>query len=267
VLANGLGGDTLLRRFSEEDALVGSGGDELRGVVGGSSEKQGVLLVGATPRSHREALAVIDAEADARGKSEDFRKAITGSGFKIAIPAKDTSDELTFTRVMEFYGTSYQKIIENGGSIVHGDYNQIVGAIKYGRVDYMFGATTKPAEIIAGASDAARAVELVSMPADLMDFLQKNYGYGRGKIEAKTYPKLQAADISTTFMETVFIISADVPDDVAYKITKTLINNRGKLAAINASMADYDPDTAWNNLPVPLHPGAARAYKELGFMK
>ena len=72
VLANGPGGDTLLRRFGEEDALVGSGGDELRRIVGGPPQKQGVLLVRTAPCSHGEALAVIDAEADARGKTVSF---------------------------------------------------------------------------------------------------------------------------------------------------------------------------------------------------
>jgi TRAP transporter TAXI family solute receptor len=203
----------------------------------------------------------------AKDKTGDLRKAITGKGFRIALPQKDTSDELTFTRVMEFYGTSYAKIAENGGSVIHGDYNQIVSAIKDGSADYLFGATTKPAAIITEVGEGPRPIVLESMPVDLMDFLQTTYGYGRGKIEAKTYPKLQSQDVTTTFMETVFIISSDVPDDVAYKVTKTLIASRAKLPAINASMSDYNPGTAWKNLPVPLHPGAERAYRELGFMK
>jgi uncharacterized protein len=203
----------------------------------------------------------------AKDQRLDFKSAITGKGFRIALPQKDTSDELTFTRVMEFYGTSYQKIIDNGGKVVHGNYNEIVNAIQVGDVDFMFGATTKQAEIIIRAGESPRAIELTSMPDDVVDYLQKNYGYGRGEIETKTYPALQSSDVSTTFMETIFIVSSDDSDDLIYRITKTLIQNHANLAVIDPSLANFDPASAWKNLPVPLHPGAARAYQELGFMK
>ncbi|HEV2652634.1 MAG TPA: TAXI family TRAP transporter solute-binding subunit [Rhizomicrobium sp.] len=196
----------------------------------------------------------------------DLRAAVTGRGFRIAVPAKDTSDELTFQRVMAFYDTSYDRIERDGGLVIHGNYDEIAAALKDGKVDYLFGATTKPAAIIASIGEGPRPMALTPMPADLMGSLAKTYGYGRGVIPAGTYPKLQSGDIETTFMETIFMISAEVPEETAYKITRTLLTHRAELAAINASMADFDPKTAWRNLPAPLHPGAARAYRELGFM-
>ncbi len=98
-----------------------------------------------------------------------------------------------------------------------------------------------------------------------MDHLTKVYGYGRGVIAAKMYPKLQSREIATMFMETIFMIAADVSERLAYEIAKTLITHREQLAGINASMADFDPAMAWRNPPAPMHPGALRAYRELGF--
>ena len=203
----------------------------------------------------------------ARTVEANFRAAMTGRGFRIALPAKNTSDELTFQRVMEFYGTSYEKIAAAGGEALHGTYDEIVAYLKEGLAGYLFGATTKPAAIIGAAGEGPRAIELSAMAADLMEHLSKTYGYGRGIIPAGTYPKLQSADITTTFMETVFVISADVSDDVAYRITRTLLRNPEKLAAINKSMAEFNPRTAWQSQSAPLHPGAALAYRELGFMQ
>jgi TRAP-type uncharacterized transport system substrate-binding protein len=48
---------------------------------------------------------------------------------------------------------------------------------------------------------------------------------------------------------------------------KALLARRGQLASVHASLVDFDPKTAWKNSPAPLHPGAARAYRELGFMR
>ncbi len=197
--------------------------------------------------------------------TSDFRAAVTGRGVRIAIPAKDTSDELTFQRVLAFYGTSYERIAGDGGRVVHGTYDEIVAALTRGKADYLFGATTKPAVIIAEAGAGARPLRLESLPADLMAHLTRAYGYGRGIIPAATYPALQSADITTTFMETIFMISAAVPEESAYRIARTLLTHRAELIAISASMADFDPRQAWRNPPAPLHPGAVRAYRELGY--
>jgi uncharacterized protein len=197
----------------------------------------------------------------------DFKTAITGRGFRIAVPPKDTSDELTFQRVLAYYGTSYDRIERDGGTVVFGNYDQIAAVIKEGKVDYLFGATTKPASIITDIGNGPREIVLTPMPADLITSLAKTYGYGRGVIPAGTYPKLQTEDVETTFMETIFMVSADVSEDEAYRVTKALLTHRGELGSINASLIAFDPAKAWQNLPVPLHPGAARAYRELGYMK
>jgi hypothetical protein len=42
---------------------------------------------------------------------------------------------------------------------------------------------------------------LTPIPTDLMAALAKTCGYGRGVIQAGTYPKLQSGDVETTFME------------------------------------------------------------------
>lgn len=39
-----------------------------------------------------------------------------------------------------------------------------------------------------------------------------------------------------------------------------------RLPAVHPSLAGFNPATAWRNVPAPLHPGAARAYREAGFM-
>jgi TRAP transporter TAXI family solute receptor len=200
-----------------------------------------------------------------RDSTDDFRAAVTGRSLRIAIPAKDTSDELTFQRVLAFYGTSYERVARDGGRVVHGTYDEIVAALKDGEADYLFGATTKPAAIIAEAGAGARPLRLASMPADLMEHLTRSYGYGRGIIPAGTYPTLQSADVRTTFMETIFMISAAVPEESAHRITRTLLTHRAELVAISASMAEFDPRQAWRSPPAPLHPGALRAYRELGY--
>lgn len=99
-------------------------------------------------------------------------------------------------------------------------------------------------------------------------FVEK-FGYGKGIIPANSYKKLQpdAGDTKVTTMEALILVSSTVSEDTAYRITKTLIASMDRFPNIYKVLGKYDPKTAWQNQPIPLHPGAAKAYKELGFMK
>ena len=66
-------------------------------------------------------------------------------------------------------------------------------------------------------------------------------------------------------MDSVILVHESVPDDIAYRITRTLIRNRGpRLVAIHASMGAWDPATSVKYQGLPLHPGAIKAFREAG---
>ncbi len=62
----------------------------------------------------------------------------------------------------------------------------------------------------------------------------------------------------------LLITRADLSDDNAYLLVKTLIENYNELKTINKVMADWKPEVAVRELTVPYHPGAIRYYKEKG---
>ena len=101
-----------------------------------------------------------------------------------------------------------------------------------------------------------------------MKHLVEKFGYGKGVIPAGSYKKLQpdAGDTAVTTMEALILVSSTVSEATAYRVTKTLIANKDRFPNIYKVLGKYDPKIAWQNQPVPLHPGAAKAYKELGFM-
>ena len=59
-------------------------------------------------------------------------------------------------------------------------------------------------------------------------------------------------------------IDDEVPDELAYQMAKLLYANLDALKAAHSAANDIDPMKAAQNLPVPLHPGAARYYQEAG---
>ena len=58
----------------------------------------------------------------------------------------------------------------------------------------------------------------------------------------------------------------DTPEQEAYDLAKAIDENHGALIWF-IRVYTYDPKTVWHNFGVPLHPGAERYYREVGYMK
>ena len=60
------------------------------------------------------------------------------------------------------------------------------------------------------------------------------------------------------------IASDDVPDEIAYKIIMSIHKNWNQLKSIHALAKQWTLKNTLDNPPIPFHPGAIRAFKELG---
>lgn len=197
----------------------------------------------------------------------DMRTILTTKGIKIGTAQRSSTDEMTLQRIMKFLGTSADKIRADGGRYLTGSYADISSAYSDGQVDYLYVALAKPAAMFTEIAQGRRGGKLVEFPADIRKHLADTYAYAEGSIPASTYPTLQSADIAVTAMDSVILLHESVPEDVSYKIMKTLLKNKGaRLSAIHVSMGAWDPAVSWKYPGVPLAPGAARAYKEAGLM-
>jgi TRAP transporter TAXI family solute receptor len=188
---------------------------------------------------------------------------------RIGTSPKATSEELTLQRALAFYGNDAAKVSAAGGSVINGTYSQLVSAFDDNQIDVIFGAGSVPTGIALEVETGRRNAKLIAVDAPLMDYLSTTYGYGKGVIPAGSYEKLQpgGAEIPVTTLEALILVADSVPEDVVYRMTKSLIENRDRFPNIYKVLGKYDPAVAWQNQPVPLHPGAEKAYRELGFMK
>ena len=203
----------------------------------------------------------------ADGGPEDMRGILTQRGLKIACPQRSSTDEMTLQRILRFLGTSPDRIRSEGGRYLNGSYADIAAAYADGQVDYLYAALAKPAAILTEIGQGRRASRLVGFDDDVRKHLIDTYAYAEGVLPAATYPQLQDRDLMVTTMDTVILVHDTVPEDVAYRITRTLIKNKGqRLVAIHASMGSWDPAKAWRYNGVPLHPGATKAFREAGVM-
>jgi TRAP transporter TAXI family solute receptor len=83
-------------------------------------------------------------------------------------------------------------------------------------------------------------------------------------IGADLYPATGA--VQTVSLRAVWIVNDQVAGDIVYGVAKALFNpaNRDTLDGSHRSAALIRLDSATADLPAPLHPGAARFYREMG---
>ena len=82
-------------------------------------------------------------------------------------------------------------------------------------------------------------------------------------LKAGTYPG-QDKDIATIAQPNFLAVNADVDEEHVYLLTKAIYENLPFLQAIHKATNAMNIKSATAGLPVPLHPGALRYYKEVG---
>jgi TRAP transporter TAXI family solute receptor len=102
----------------------------------------------------------------------------------------------------------------------------------------------------------------VAIPSEVVAKIG-NPAYQSAMIPANTYDG-QAEAVPTVAITNILVTRADLPDDVVYDMTRLLFDNLGRLGNSHSAAKDIKLEAAAKNLPIALHPGAERYYKEKG---
>jgi TRAP transporter TAXI family solute receptor len=174
--------------------------------------------------------------------------------------------EFAARQALREYGISYPDIKGWGGATTHANYNIIVDAFRDGRADLLIAVVTPKHPSITEIATFTD-VKFVELEPDRVKSLQ-TLGYKPATMPPETF-KNQTQPVKAVGFPTVLITNKDLPDAVAYTITKTIVDNKEALVRGHAGLAEFDPKTAWqpDEVGLPLHPGAEKLYREKGWMK
>jgi TRAP transporter TAXI family solute receptor len=111
---------------------------------------------------------------------------------------------------------------------------------------------------------AQRDLKLISVDDEFFKSLQADYPpYFRLSIPGGTYEDV-SADTPTYGLANGLVVSADVPEERVYEMTKAIFENLDALAGVHPAFAKVSKETVLNGFGSPLHPGALRYYREIG---
>jgi TRAP transporter TAXI family solute receptor len=181
-----------------------------------------------------------------------------------------TADSLTSTMVnvaLRGVGLSYDQIKRNGGIVHTGDWNQQMDMLGDGQLDAVFVTADHPSPIV-NQFVATHAARFVSMPDPVVKALLDNYPtFTRNPMPPKTYA-WQNEEVVGVQLSLGYVVHKDLPEDAVYAICMQLYSPKTAQiwgeAVPGWKGAEKLIDRAAQTVFIPLHPGAARCYKELG---
>jgi uncharacterized protein len=117
-------------------------------------------------------------------------------------------------------------------------------------------------------------VVIVPIDEDAIKMLTTKFPFYTKVIIPKNTYKGMKQDVATITVMAQWVVDEQVPEDVVYKLTKALwekgkdgMSGADVLAKVHAKGKDVQLKTALSGMAIPLHPGAARYYKEKNLIK
>ena len=166
--------------------------------------------------------------------------------------------------VLAYYGITEKDVTEWGGAFLPGN-----AMVKSTNFDVMLGVavlSNYPEGNMWYELSQKKDLVFLQIPEDLRQKLAKEF---KGELVNLPFRYLRGLDDephpTVGFSGLAVYGRDDLPDQFVRDIAKGLDEKRSLLRWANQSFS-YDPNTVWNGEGVPLHPAAARYYRERGYM-
>ena len=143
---------------------------------------------------------------------------------------------------------------------------QAPALLQDGRLDAFFFTAAHPNGTLKEVFTGSRAVRLIPLTG-MEELLAKSPWYTSAMIPISFYPKSgQTEDVPTFGVQATLMTSDSVPEEVVYELVKTVCTHLDRFIAQHAALTGLTPARMLLNHSAPLHPGAARAFRELGVL-
>jgi TRAP transporter TAXI family solute receptor len=182
-------------------------------------------------------------------------------GKRVAVGPLGSGTEANTMQILEAYGLKFEDLakVERLSAAESSDY------LKDGRIDAAFYTVGAGASAIV---DTAMMVETVIVPIDggQAEALIKKYPfYAKDKIPAGLYKGI--GEVPTVAVLAILVAKAELEEDMVYRITKAMWENISRIETAHAKGKEVKLEKALIGMPIPLHPGADKFYKEKGLKK
>jgi len=183
-------------------------------------------------------------------------------GKRVSTGSGGSATEVMAFRVIEAAGLDKDKDMKRERLGVA----ESVNALKDRKIDAFFWVGGLPTAAVTdlGATPGVK-IKLIDH-ADLAPKMNAKYGnlYAGSIIKAGTYPG-QTTDNKNTVVWNILVANANMPDQMAYDIVKTIMDKQADLVAVHSEAKNFALENQIKDYsPIPWHPGAVKYFNEKG---
>ncbi|MBS7527522.1 TAXI family TRAP transporter solute-binding subunit [Fusibacter paucivorans] len=144
-------------------------------------------------------------------------------------------------------------------------YSEGVDALKDGNVDAAVIQSAAPASAVTQLAATTTDFKILSIEDDKMAEILSAYPYySEIEIDKSMYDISESA--KTIYLSNMVVVSKSLSDDEVYEITKAIFESVDKIKQSHPSAAGLTLEDAVTRVPIPLHAGAERYFKERGVL-
>ena len=181
-------------------------------------------------------------------------------GKRVSVGAPKSGTELNARAVLKAAGLSYKDLAK----VEYLPFGESVELMKNRQID----VTLQSAGLgVSALRDLAASMKIVvvEIPAAVVAKIG-DPAYQPAIVPANTYEG-QAKDVPAIAIQNFLVTHEGVSADTVYKMTKAMWDNLDALVAAHSAGKAIKKENALKGLPVPLHPGAEKYYREVGMLK
>ena len=224
------------------------------GVTLSAFKDKPIKNMGAVFTIYPELIHVVVTKASGVKTVRDLR------GRKVVLGPQGSGTEANALQILEAYGLQ-----ESDVKAERIDAAAAADQLKDGRVDAAFFTTGLGSAVIVDTFISGKAA-LVPVAGSEAEAMKKKYPfYTSVKVPANTYK--DQAEATTVAVMAMMVARSDLPEDLVYRFTKAIFDDLKQFHAAHSAAQSLTLETALSGNPIPLHPGAARFYKEKGILR
>lgn len=180
-------------------------------------------------------------------------------GKRISVGPFGSGNRMGSQRLLEMVGLSFDDITEMDLTNA-----EAIDSLKDGTIDAFILYSGAPLSSIIDLTTTTD-VTWISLSDEFIAKFVEKYPYYMGLTLAKDVYNT-AEEVNCIGVNNIMIVNKDVPEDIVYLVTKTMYENAEEIWKVHTEAKKITLDTA-TNVPIPLHPGAEKYFKEVGVLK
>ncbi|MDO5648124.1 TAXI family TRAP transporter solute-binding subunit [Paracoccus sp. (in: a-proteobacteria)] len=179
-------------------------------------------------------------------------------GRRVSVGAPGSGTEISAKQILEANGITYADF-----SPERLNFNETADALRDGDIVAGFWSVGPPTSSIMNLA-ATRQIAFVPLSDDQVNAaLEVEPTFAAFTLPAGTYDGV-TQDVATIATPNLLIVNADMDEELAYQIVKTIYENTDFLIATHPAAKDMTIDFSVSATPIPFHPGALRYLEEQG---